>query len=526
MNKVLNLILENTIDRAHSLTFNTVLKNWLSTIDLSNIETSSRTIVFNTVRSNPKTFHLYTDLYIGHLLARLGCRVYILLDDGALEHWDTIQRHRITAPVLNPMRSLRARRLRRNVEALWEIFKTSGLELRWYSDFIDNTPVEDIDGDVERYALASALRHFECGVFDPEDQNQQDYFQLSLKNAQTSKTVGHRIVDELRPDTYATSHGIYSTWGPAYSVVKNAGIPTVVYAHHPYHLGGFMLDDAPGGSLDRKALEHYLKITEFTPRQRTVSQAYLDARYSHQTSDTMEYFGNSASAAKILFTDPITQDQRTFGLFPNIAWDAIGDHLAPIYDSVIDWVADTVRAIGADGKHRLIIRFHPAEVTRLKGTISTEGLVRDKVPEIDKYPNIVIVAAKEKVNSYDLLRDIVDVALVYTGTMGAESQPLGVPVVSAASGRFSEQFVHIAGNRAEYLGIIKNPESIISAFNTNRGKIIDSVLKYHFYLSDVLYFPMAIMSNEGRHIASAKELSARDKVDEEGLKKTLRRFLA
>ena len=518
--------LKNTFSLARNHSFNRVLENWLDTIELPELEPSRRTVVFNTVRSNPKTFHLYTDLFIGHFLARIGCRVIILLDDGILSHWDSVQRHRVTAPELNPMHSSQQNRsIKRNVAALWEIFETPGLGLRWYSDFLVNAPDEAVDEDVERYALASTLRHFERGFFEPNDQEQQDYYRLSLKNAKISKAIGRRVIDQIRPDIYATSHGIYSTWGPAYSVVRNSGISTVVYAHHPYHLGGFMIDDAPGGSLDRDALEHYLRTGEFSDEQRATAQAYLAARYSHQASDTKEYFGGSSPRSCTQYTAPGDGYECTFGLFPNVAWDAIGDHLAPIYESVIDWIVDTVRKIGKEGRHRLIIRFHPAELTRLKGTLSTEQLVRDNIPNIDQYRNVVVIKAQDKVNSYDLLRDVVDVALVYTGTLGAEAQPLGVPVVSAASGRFSEQFVHIAADQAEYRKIIGNPEAVIKNFKNCRARIIESVLKYHFYISDVLFFPMAIMSKKGRHIAGASELRDQAEFDNAGLKRTLQRFL-
>jgi len=520
-------LLLDTRTEARNRALNRALADWLPQVPLLEVECRGKTVVFNTVRSNPGSFHLYTDLFIGHLLARNGGRAVVLLDDGVLAHWDTVQRFRTSAAALHPMRARRrARAMKRNATAAYEVFKTPGLELKWYSELPARPAEEPVDADVERYALASTLRYFERGFFQPEDPEQGAYYGLSLENAKVSKAVGRFVAERMRPDLFATSHGIYSTWGPAYSLVKGAGGRTAVYAQHPYHLGGLMIDDAPGGSLDRAAMAHYLCSADFPEGHRAAARAYLEARYSHHISDTHEYFDGAAASAPGLERFSGSGYRLTFGLFPNVAWDAIGDHLKPVFPSVIDWIAESVRAIVEQGLHRLIVRFHPAEVTRLKGTVSTERLLRERLPDIDRYPNVVLVPASDRLSSYDLLRDAVDVALVYTGTLGAEAQPLGVPVVSVASGRFSEGFVHIASGPEAYLAILRDPQPVIEHFANDRERIVDSVLKYHYYLSEELFYPLPLLSRKGRRAVDAGELRGLPPVDGDGLRKTLQRFVA
>lgn len=503
------------------------LRRWLPRLALPAITGGrQQTLVFNTVRSNPGSFHLYTDLFIAHLLARCGCRAVVLLDDGALAHWDTVQKYRTAAAVLNPMHTEpQARAMRHHVQALFDVFETPGLELLWYSAFLDGAGDEALAEDNERYATASTLRHFESGVLRLQDPVQRAYLQLSRRNAQVSQAVGRRVVEALRPDGFFTSHGIYSTWGPAYGVVKRAGIRTAVYAHHPYHLGGFMIDDAPGGSLDHKALERYLGTAAFPDAHRARSQRYLDARLAHQTSDTQEYFGAEPGRQVRPSGATAGEYECTFGLFPNVVWDAIGDHLAPIFPSVIEWICETVRLIGQARRHRLVIRFHPAEVTRMKGTLGAEQLVRERVPEIDDYPNLTLIGAADSTNSYALLRDEVDVALVYTGTLGAEAQPLGVPVVAAASGRFSQRFVYLAPDIDAYRSTLHDPAPLRAAFDRDRDRIVEDVLKYHYYLSEELFFPVPLLSRHARRVAEAGELRDLTALEVAGLERTLRRYL-
>lgn len=513
------------IQQPRNAALNRELDQWLQRVVTPTLEADGRTLVFNTVRSNPGSFHLYTDFFIGHMLARCGCQVHLLLDDGVLRHWDTVQRHRVRAPQLNPMHNSWLRRaMQSNVNQLQRTFAHKGLHVHWYSNFLANSPQETIDADMKRYALASTLRHFEMGFYLPEDPRQRAYNQLSVENARISKQIGRKVLEQLRPSVYATSHGIYSTWGPAYSFLRRNGIKTLVYSHHPYNMGGFMLDDAPGGSLNQKALDHYLDTADFNTKQRSIAETYLESRYTHKASDTAEYFGTSLSAA-VGLPEGDHNYRYSLGMFPNVAWDAIGDHLQPIYDSVVEWMADTIKTIAEQGKHRLVVRFHPSESTRLKGTLSTELLLRERLPELESYHNIVLIPASSKINSYELMRLQLDLVLVYTGTLGGEAQPLGKPVVSAASGRFSQRFVTICATQEDYRSILNDPQAVISDFEAQRETIITAVMKYHYYISEELFFPIPVLSKKSRHVADVEELRELGPVDQVAMERTLLRFL-
>lgn len=518
-------VLKGYMQQGRTRSLARALQTWLPGIPVPDVDGSQRTLVFNTVRSNPRSFHLYTDFFLGNLLARCGSEVHLLFDDGVLKHWDSVQQHRVIAAQLNPMHvNYKRRWMQQNVAELQKIFGVEGLHVHWYSDFLRDVADEAVDEDVERYALASVLRYFEMGFFKSEDPDQQAYYRTCLENAKLSKALGRRVLENLQPDVYLTSHGLYSTWGPAYTLLRNAGTHTLVYGHHPYRPAGLMLEDAPGGALNHDALEQYLRTVELSVQQRQSAEDFLQSRFTHQASDTAEYFARGAQEIQLHANSSDAGYQYTFGLFPNVAWDAIGEHLNAIYVSVVDWIADTIRTIGRQGQHRLYVRFHPSESTRMKGTLLTESLVRECVPEIDDYTNVTLIPADDMTNSYQLIREVLDVTLVYSGTLGAEAQLLDTPVVACATGRFSPRFVSIAHAQDEYRAMLADPGALLEDFKNRRQEIIDSVMKYHTYISEELFFSVPILSARGRRVADLDELQ-NTAVDVRALERTLRRLL-
>lgn len=457
-------------------------------------------------------------------LAKNGGRVYVLLDDGVLRHWDTVQLRRLKSRRLNMMRSWYLRlHLRHEVERLWKVFALPNMHLLWYSNIVPGYANEALTDEDVSFAKASTIRYFEAGMLSLSDAQQDAYYRLSLENAKVSRAIGRYVVEHLKPDVFATSHGIYSTWGPAYAYVRQTGVSTRVYSRHPYRLGGLLIRDQAGMSFNRDELERFLDQADFSESARQIAQDYVDARFSHQVSDTKEYFENLSSAQETDWNKYRSGDYEvTFGLFPNVVWDAVGKQNFGLYENVIDWVVDTVRAVGESGKYHLIVRYHPSESTRMRGALPSHEIIRNALPEIEDYENVTLIHSDEPVNSYDLLRTTVDIALIYTSTFGAEAQLLGVPVIAAASGRFSERVVHRVRSLPEYHAALRHPQAVIKHFRDNQDAIVRDVLKYHYYMNQESFCPVGIMGQlNPMRIAFRSELRNGSLLDQRQMSKTL-----
>ncbi len=517
---------KQSIQQLHQHRLRNALRHWLRAAEFPHYEPRGRVFVFNTVRTSANNFHVLADFLLAHLLAARGATTYILMDDGVLKHWDTVQHRRFHGAGLSPFDSFVQGSLEKSrVAALFSVFRIPGCHLRWYSEIVPRQVREELSEENEAFARASTVKFFEDGSVDIDAPEHKSYYDLSLENAIVSKSVGQQVLDVLKPDVYVTSHGIYSTWGPAYARVKAAPVETRVYSRHPYRLGGILIREEAGTPFNRAKLETYLDEVDLGDRERAVAQEYVDARFEHRATDTQEYFVNvsrsksNATPACERRRDP---DTITFGLFPNVVWDAVGKHNEAIYGSVIDWIVDTARTIGESRRHRLIIRFHPSESTRLRGTLSAEQIIAERYPEISGYSNVSIVKSSDPVDTYELMRKRVDVALIYTTTLGSEAQLLGVPVIAVGSGRFSIRTVHRVFSTDAYREALKNPEPILTEFEAKKDRVIRDSLAYHYWLNEEQFFPVGAFGVRNiSRIASVDELRSGTLLDQTSMAKTL-----
>lgn len=470
----------------------------------------SKRVVFNTVRPFPESPHLLCDLYMGHLLARAGHYAHILLDDGALNHWDTAQVQNCRMAHLNPMRdSKTAINFRNAVTSYTRIFAHPRLAVQWYGDLLRGRPLVGFHAQDAEDARTSTLRYFETGTQDLSDTSQAAYYELSKHNAQVSRSIGKHIVEILQPDMFVTSHGFYSSWGPALRAVRERDISTRIYSVHPYRLGGIIIGDSYGGTINMDDFDAFINTHAMTEQEFSISEEYFATRLSHQASDTREYFQNLTNEENYTLAFD-TPPKHILGLFPNVPWDAVGEHLAPIYPNVIDWIVDTARTVAGLPDVGLLIRLHPGEATRLRDSIQTLDTLRAIAPDVFSLPNVKVIAPDDPVDTYELLQRQVDVALVYSGTLGAEAQLCGVPVVSVAKGRFSQHFTTQPRSRDDYRNLLGNLAQVRDGFIRERDNIHTAVLKYHYYVNELLFYPIPILSSRSRNIVTTAELRSRD----------------
>jgi hypothetical protein len=116
------------------------------------------------------------------------------------------------------------------------------------------------------------------------------------------------------------------------------------------------------------------------------------------------------------------------------------------FDSMLDWVNETVRIAERHPELQFVIRAHPAE-SRVPGRES-----RDRVVEVVRRTfatipaNLRLIDSEEPFDSYALV-DAAEVVVVYTSTIGLEAAALGKPVCVAGKAHYGEHgfTIDIAG---------------------------------------------------------------------------------
>ena len=113
-------------------------------------------------------------------------------------------------------------------------------------------------------------------------------------------------------------------------------------------------------------------------------------------------------------------------LCTNVVGDSLALDRQVFTRGMADWLAETVRALGARADVQLVVRVHPGEMLGA-GHPSVE-IVRQVLPKLP--PQVAVIPPDSEINTYDLI-ELAHLGLVYTTTVGLEMAMYGVPVVVA-----------------------------------------------------------------------------------------------
>ncbi len=423
------------------------------------------------------------ELYLAHILAANGLTVYVLFDDGVLEHWDGAQVHNIN--YYSPYRARWYIRWKYMLtkHLIFLAYRRPGMKLVNYSTILKHfQPCTDLELADIHDARSSTERFFETSVLDVEGDH-REYYEMSLKNCAMARRVAQYALDVFKPDIYITVHGIYSIWGPAYRVIKNANIPVVAWQVAGTTTNKIRFADRHDGVLastcDWKEFQAQPEATQ--PVTQEEGQSLIETRLAHRTQDTQEYFGLKLPAAgDVAVTEG--NGQISFGMFPNVVWDGNIAQRNIMFENVIEWCEFTINAF-RDTPHHLFVRFHPSETTRLKGTIPLEDIIRDRIPDVDSLENVTLISSSQSLDSYQFAREHVDVGLIYDGTLCVELTYMGIPVVACTNGNFTpDEIVFKPQSREEYASYLAQPAPILAAFAEERTERIAQACTYAYWL--------------------------------------------
>jgi len=277
----------------------------------------------------------------------------------------------------------------------------------------------------------SVTRYFYGAV--PQDRERVEALRaVHLGTALLNLGVAQRLAAEWNPDVIFTHMISYGEWEPYFKYFRARGtkfrsISLSQFDFSRVVISGFelfqgterfrkFLDSRGGRLLD--ALERR-QLEQFT-RQRTEGNAAIfqhDGYFRARAADEVK--------ARIGF-EP---GKRNIFLFSNLYWDVGLSNQAALFDNVLDWVLKTAEILREHPECHLYIKPHPAEVASgsMRGVAQ---VVRDRYPQMPA--NITIIEPEWKINTYQLF-PLIDLGVIFTGTLGLEMMLTGIPVVSTGA---------------------------------------------------------------------------------------------
>lgn len=446
------------------------------------------TVLFNTVRMLPVPMMLEGLLAV--LLAKAGCRCYLLIDDDQLNHWDTTQEFQDQSLNLYRQPFINKMPKRLMIRFMLLLLRLNRIVVLKYSTLLRKGNDALVDPSFfHSFARSSTIRYFQTEIM--EDRYQW-YYNLSMENAAKSYRAAAASNEIISPDVVVTSHGFYSTYGPFRSYYENQGKRVVIYESHPYARGPkitlsektpqFFYDNPEWTEFKKKDLSEYETVQ--------IKKYYEEERFGFKGWDTSLFYARTQK--KVL---AVKEGSLLYGCFPNLIWDANIQERNYIFEGILDWLETTIRFFIDHPDRHLVLRFHPAEANLWVNSASVEDQVKARIPEMYSLQNITVISSQEKVDTYDLVRRQIDISLVYSGTLGMEIPILGKPVIACGKSRYFEcGGPYHPCSKKEYIDWLSRPRLIFEDFKQSMEKRRRLTLKFAYWLiyESAYYFPASL----------------------------------
>jgi hypothetical protein len=280
----------------------------------------------------------------------------------------------------------------------------------------DDVPV----GAIGRFLLNVFYQNY---LVDPTEEQVGQLRKFCSSSILLSK-VARRSLDEIKPSIAMTNNGKAFSYRPFFLQARRSAIRVVTWEEHAF-------DDEMKFvfSQDNYAGEIHLENAWETERSRPLvpdqEQRITDyfGRWQRAENTPFAYHKDTTTERSFLYNHlQIPGGAGIVACFPNMLRDSLAFDRDIGFESLLDWLLQTVEYASKRPDLHFIVKAHPAEkcLPEEYGKynrffICPELRHRRSIP-----PNVHLLEGDSPVNSYTVL-DESDVVVVYTSTVGLES---------------------------------------------------------------------------------------------------------
>jgi len=410
------------------------------------------------------SFHLYIEALLALGLKKKGHQITFIIDDNTL-----------------PIHELKRRGNEKNWDYQAEtdfIFASKflnniGLHYVAISEFIKDVRHLEYDNKYDSILEATLLKQYKVGVISDDLPLLKEKIELIKQAIVISDAIG-KVLVEIKPDSVIMSHGIYSTWGPAFNVLDENKIPTLVHGRGKKRHSQVFNWNKTGDSWDVSGEWEKVKNKELTESQLTEINKYLDSRISHKDDVFVYNFGKETSQKETIEFLELDPKKPIYTLFTNVLWDAASAQREIAFKNPVAWVIETIAWFNMHPEKQLIVKIHPAEIV-----IGTNMPFYDIIiGRIKPNNNIRIIKPDEKVNSWSIY-DITTLGIVHTTTAGMELPLVNKPCMVVSKTHYrNKSFTIDINSKDEYFKLLDMFDATSIDFEQNKKE----ALKYAYLL--------------------------------------------
>lgn len=323
--------------------------------------------------------------------------------------------------------------------------------------------------EIGRHVLSAAGRKHFRALFDPQEEPYQSSVGMFLQRSIQKTLAACAVYGDYGIRQVMLNNPDYDNVGVSRSLVRAGG--AYIQFAQPYEESGFILRRYHPGSGSVNPIS--LSADSWT-RIRAVDIADLDGEIDAIVK--VKYSGKNMLSRRIGLDSPhmerdgvirelgLDTSRKTAVIFSHVLWDANMFWGTDLFEGGSEeWLIETVRLAMRNPAVNWIVKVHPANVWKMKA--AGRDIVYNDVLALERElgpmpPHVRIVLPERNINPWSVFQ-VTDVGFTIRGTVGMELPMLGVPVVTAGSGRYAGHgFTIDPSDIDDFKRIVKNVQDI------------------------------------------------------------------
>lgn len=339
----------------------------------------------------------------------------------------------------------------------------SSLKRQFLRQIADSTPLDEVfiyrykSIDVGRLASSSIVRFYKGKTEDWDERVVREYFYSALVTTEAAINA-YKI---LQPDYVFMSQTFYADWGPVLSLAVRKKIPVTIltsgYLPSCFYFSTVRnIKEIDSHRISDVTWEKIQK-RKINKQQIKTVQDYIQTRYQKGFASDITINSNFQQKEQLIkfFNFPVKRP--LWCLFTHINWDEVFNYTPMAYQTVNEWVLESIRYMIHMKDVNWIIKIHPAEVNE-KSSYTVGSYIRATFSTLPAH--VQVISADEHINTLSLL-SAVDGGISICGTVGLELSTMGKPVILAGLAHYGHKgFTHDAYRVKKYLQLLKSAHKI------------------------------------------------------------------
>lgn len=386
------------------------------------------------------------------------------------------------------------------------VFKQTGLDVLYYSDFISDDEIEELRELIKGYSVeeirayqkdglaigehahAGALRFLSMGQL-PASEEAETVLKRYFESALITEKVFQRIFDQNRYKAAVFNHGIYVPHGIIGEVCRQRDVRVAnwqvayrqkcfIFSHYEtYHHA--LIKEPVSNWENMKLSDNAMKtIMDYLNSRRygTKDWIWFHDQPKHELEDIKKELD-------VDFSKPV------ISLLTNVFWDAQLHYKANAFEDMLDWLIKTIEYFRTREDLQLVIRIHPAEV---RGAIPSRqpltGEIEKAFPVLPE--NVFVIPPESQVSTYTLSENS-NAVLIYGTKTGVELTSIGIPVVVGGEAWIRNKgLTRDADSPEEYYSILDE----LPFENRMDSSSVERARKYAFHFFYRRFIPLEFMN--------------------------------